>query len=145
MFFRTQFLTTCVTIFVLVVYMGRKQIQKLCDWYKKKHSKVIELKLAPIENVVEVKKQSSFNNKAVNDKIVTAAKMYLVLTIVVIFSLVIFFYTKYYVSIAHRVNITIFFSYISRLILNVIAPAIMYINNASLRDFVISGIKDCLF
>ena len=61
--------------------MGRKQTQKLCDWHKKKHSKVIELKLAPIENVVEVKKQSSFNNKAVNDKIVTAAKMYLVLTI----------------------------------------------------------------
>ena len=75
--------------------MGRKQTQKLCDWHKKKHSKVIELKLAPIENVVEVKKQSSFNNKAVNDKIVTAAKMYLVLTIVAIFSLVIFFYTKY--------------------------------------------------
>ena len=125
--------------------MGRKQIQKLCDWYKKKHSKVIELKVAPIENVVEVKKQSSFNNKAVNDKIVTAAKMYLVLTIVVIFSLVIFFYTKYYVSIAHRVNITIFVSYISRFILNVIAPAIMYINNALLREFVISGIIDCFF
>ena len=125
--------------------MGRKQTQKLCDWYKKKHAKVIELKLAPIKDVVEVKKQSSFNNKAVNDKIVTAAKMYLVLTIVVIFSLVIFFYTKYYVSIAHRVNITIFVSYISRFILNVIAPAIMYINNALLREFVISGIIDCFF
>ena len=92
--------------------MGRKQTQKLCDWHKKKHSKVIELKLAPIENVVEVKKQSSFNNKAVNDKIVTAAKMYLVLTIVVIFSLVIFFYTKYYVSIetSYVTSFSLFFS-----------------------------------
>ena len=130
---------------VLVVYILRKETQRFQDWRKKKKSKAIEIRLAPNKNNAQIRKQSTFNNKMLNDEIVTAAKMYLVLTIVVIFSLVIFFYTKYYVSIAHRVNITIFFSYISRLILNVIAPAIMYINNASLRNFVISSIKDCLF
>ena len=130
-------------MFVLVVYIIRKETQRFQDWRKKKKSKAIEIRLAPIKDNALIRKQSTFNNKIVNDKIVTAAKMYLVLAIVIIFSLVIFFYTKYFVAIAHRVNFTIFFSYVNRLILNVIAPAVMYINNSSLRNFVISGIKDC--
>ena len=130
-------------MFALVVYILRRETQRFQDWRKKKKSKAIEIRLAPIKNNAQIRKQSTFNNKMVNDKIVTAAKMYLVLAIVIIFSLVIFFYTKYFVAIAHRVNFTILFSYVNRLILNVIAPAIMYINNSSLRNFVISGIKDC--
>ena len=126
-----------------LVYLLRKGIQSLKDRRDKKRSQVVEMKLAPIRNLV--RNQSTINNKAVNDKIVTSAKLFLIFAFVAFFVLVTYFYTLYFLQVAHKVNIVNLFSIINRFIFTVIFPSIMYINNVSLRNFVFSGLKDFIW
>ena len=108
-----------------------------------KRSQVAEMKLAPIRNFV--RNQSTINNKAVNDKIVTSAKMFLIFAFVAFFVLLTYFYTSYFVQVAHKVIIVNLFSIINRFVFTVIFPSIMYINNVSLRNFVLYGVKNLIW
>ena len=126
-----------------LVYLLRKGIQSLKDRRDKKRSQVVEMKLAPIRNLV--RNRSTINNKAVNDKIVTSAKMVLIFAFVALFVLLTYFYTSYFVQVAHKVNVVNLFSIINRFVFSVIFPSIMYINNVSLRNFVLHGIKNLIW
>ena len=126
-----------------LVYLLRKGIQSLKDRRDKKRSQVVEMKLAPIRNFV--RNQSTINNKAVNDKIVTSAKMFLIFAFVALFVLLTYFYTSYFVQVAHKVIIVNLFSIINRFVFTVIFPSIMYINNVSLRNFVLYGVKNLIW
>ena len=142
-FFRIQLFTLCLTLMACLVYLLRKGIQSLKDRRDKKRSQVVEMKLAPIRNLVQ--NQSTINNKAVNDKIVTSAKMFLIFAFVALFVLLTYFYTSYFVQVAHKVNIVNLFSIINRFVFTVIFPSIMYINNVSLRNFVFYGVKNLIW
>ena len=110
------------------------------EWCK---AQVVEMKLAPIRNLV--RNRSTINNKAVNDKIVTSAKMFLIFAFVAFFILLTYFYTSYFVQVAHKVNVVNLFSIINRFVFSVIFPSIMFINNVSLRNFVFYGVKNLIW
>ena len=112
----------------------------------RKRQEAVEIRLAPIGPIHNnfVGNHSSINNKVVNDKIVTSVKMFSIFAFVTFFAILIYFYTMYFSQFAHRANFINFLSIISRFVFTVIVPSIMYLNNSPLRNFVVSGIRNCV-
>ena len=145
--FRILFCTNCLTLIAFMVYVLRKAIQIMKEFRRK--NEVVEIRLAPIRNSVVknqnvVENQNNFNNKCVNDQIVTTVKMFTIFAFVTFFAILVYFYAMYFAQFAHRANFVIFVSTVNRFIFVVIVPSIMYFNNSTLRNFVISGIRNCV-
>ena len=139
--FRILFCANCLTLIAFVVYVLRKAIQIMKE-FRRKHE-VVEIRLAPIRNSV-VENENTYNNKCVNDQIVTTVKMFTIFAFVTFFAILVYFYAMYFAKFAHRANFVIFVSIVNRFIFVVIVPSIMYLNNSPLRNFVISGIRNCV-
>ena len=123
-------------------YLLRKGIQGVKDLSVIRRQETIEKRMVvPVTNNLVIN-QSKFNNKVVNDKIVTPLKMFSIFAFVSVFFVMIYFYTKHFAMFAHKTNFVNFTSIISRFVFCVIVPFIMYLNNSPLRNFVISGIRD---
>ena len=112
----------------------------------RKRQEAVEIRLAPIGPIHNnfVGNHSSINNKVVNDKIVTSVKMFSIFAFVTFFAILTYFYTMYFAQFAHRANFVNFLSIVSRFVFAVIVPSIMYLNNSPLRNFVVSGIRNCV-